>query len=264
MRPVTFTRAPEQLRVEGSGVCVYHKSYRDRLPAMPDCTLIEYADLCATYQTRDQFSGAEIVVFVGANKLFTPSTRFHGVWERLQYGLPASVTCYAIDTAPYIGPIWRLWPHFSLARLPWDGYTYSYLLESHYNAHVAGVRGDNPMSLERIRANAAGRVAIDYRAYFAPPIVHIERLSASVHREYQALKTALFAAHDTIGPVIKGLAEFAAAHCRSRSIPQEHRLFAHPEAVHIVRTDLKVDDYLTDRLLGKVAEVNQVCEALQP
>lgn len=264
MMPVTFTRAPEQLRIDGSGVCVYHKSYRDRLPAMPDCTPIEYADLCATYQTTDHFADAEIVVFVGANKLFTPSTRFHGVWELLQYGLPAHVRCYAVDTAPYIGPIWRLWPHFSLARQPWDGYTYSYLLESHFNAYLAGARTDNPMSLDRIRANTAGHAAIDYQAYFATPLVHVEPLSEAVHREYRDLKAELFDAHDTVGPIIKGLAAFAAEHFPARSIPQEHRMFERPDAVHIVRTDLKVDAYLAGKLLDKVAEVNRVCEVLHP
>lgn len=261
MRQIMFTRQPERLRLHGRVVCVYHKHYRDQLPQLPDGHAIAFDALCDSYQTTDHFAAAEAVVFVGANKFFTPSTRFHGVFDLLQYGLLA-IPCYSIDTAPYIGPLWRLWTHWSLARQPWDGYTYSYLLESHCNAYRDGARPDNPMADARISANAAGRVSIDYARWFSDPLEHIERLSPSVHADYQRLKASLFDAHDTIRPILKGLADFASAAYPARVIPQEHRLFAVPDRVRIVRTDLGVDNWLAAQLRAKIDEVNHVCALL--
>jgi hypothetical protein len=63
--------------------------------------------------------------------------------------------------------------------------------------------------------------------------------------------------------IIKSLSNFAKASCPQRLIPAEHKIFETPDNVCIVRTDLKVDEYLTGRLLEKIREVNTVCEAMQ-
>lgn len=261
MRPITITRQPERLCLDGRVVCVYHKQYRDQLPQMPDGHAIAFDALCDSYQTTDHFAAAESVAFVGANKFFNPSTRFHGVFELLQYGLP-QIPCYSIDTAPYVGPIWRLWTHWSLSRQPWDGYTYSYLLESHYNAHREGARPEDPMSDARILANAAGCVSIDYQRYFSDPVEHVCHQPSDIHARYQRLKSDLFESHDTIGPIIKGLSGFASDVYPARSIPQAHRIFLDPDRVHIVRTDLPIDRYLADQIKAKINEVNHVCGLL--
>ncbi len=264
MPSIFFSRHPERIEIDaGPAICVYHRAYADKLPRVASCEVIEFGRLCDEFQGRDFFAGKKAVIFVGANRFFTPSTRFHPVFEILQYGLPGMAR-YAVDVAPYIGPLWRLFPHFSLAGVEFGGYTYSYLLESHYNAYLEGARAENPLSLDRIRRYAAGHVAIDYARYFAEPAVEVVPMPPDVRREYQALKVRLFDEHDGIGPIIKRLADFARAACPIRNIPQEHRIFETPDEVRIIRTDLKVDEYLTSRLLDKIAEVNRVVEALQP
>lgn len=260
---IFFSRHPERIEISaGAAVCVYHKQYAAILPKVENCDYVEFGQICENFQTHDYFAGKDTVVFVGANKFFTPSTRFHPVFEILQYGLPG-MKRYAVDVAPYIGPLWRIFAHFSLAGLSFGGYTYSYLLESHYNAYLEGAREDNPLALDKIREYAAGHVSIDYVQYFAPPSVEIINMPESIHREYQMLKARLFDEHDKINPIIKGLADFARSVCPQRLIPQEHRIFETPDAVRIVRTDLKIDEYLTNKLLKKIDEVNQVVEVLQ-
>lgn len=265
MKPIQFSKHPETIEIDVGGptICVYHKQYRGQLPQVSDCEFVEFDHLCEAFMDRDYFSEKAAVVFVGANKFFNPSTRFHPVFDVLQYGLPAAMQKYSVDTSPYIGPIWRVWTHFSLCGLPFGGYTYSYLLESHYTAWQEGVRDANPVSLDAIREVAQGHVAIDYKHYFAPPAVEVLTHLPGVHDEYQRLKERLFDEHDTIGPILKGLTDFSRGATPGRKVPQEHKIFETPDAVRIVRSDFKVDDYLTDQLLAKIAEVNAVCEVLQ-
>ncbi len=263
MKSILFSRHPERIEIEvGAAICVYHRQYAAVLPKIENCEAIEFGRLCEEFQHRDYFAGKDTVVFVGANKFFTPSTRFHPVFEVLQYGLPG-LKRYSVDIAPYIGPLWRLWPHFSLAGVEFGGYTYSYLLESHYNAFLEGVREGNPLSLEAIRRFAAGHVRVDYDRYFSEPTVTVIETLPAVHQEYQSLKARLFEGCSTIGPIMKGLSDFARAACPERRIPQEHKIFETPDSVRIVRTDLPIDRYLTDRLLDKMTEVNRVVEVLQ-
>lgn len=264
MKSIVFSLHPENIRIEArSATCVYHKSYSDKLPIMANCEYVEFAALCKEFQTRDFFTGKEVAVFVGANKFFNPSTRFHPVFDLLQYNLPQGIKRYSIDVSPYIGPIWRLWTHFSFAGVPFGEYTYSYLLESHYNAHLDGKRDDNPMDLDKIRRYAAGHVQIDYERYFAEPEIRIVSMPPEIHDEYRTLKARLFDEHDTIGPILRGLTAFARSACPARKVPQEHKIFEAPEAVGIIRTDLKIDEYLTDQLVGKMNEVNRTVEVLR-
>jgi hypothetical protein len=183
--------------------------------------------------------------------------------ELLPYGLPKEIKLISIDTSPYIGPLWRLWAHFYFTKTAFGEYTYSYLLESHFNGFQDGVRPENPLAYEKIREYASGNVSIEYERYFAEPIIEVIELTASAHVEYQELKADLFEEHDHIQKIIKGLADFAKESCPERRIPAEHKIFETSEKINIIRTDLKVDEYLTNCLLKKIDEVNAVCEVLQ-
>lgn len=264
MKNILFSKHPEQIEIDdGIAVCVYHRHYVKILPKISNCEYIEFQKLCDTFQKHDYFTGKATVVFVGANKFFTSSTRFHSVFDILQYGLE-DMQRYAIDVVPYIGLLWRVFPQFSLAGVPFGKYTYSYLLESHYNSFLEGVRPDNPLTLDNIRQHARGHVSIDYPAYFMEPIVEVVPMPADTHEKYQILKARLFDEETHVTKIIKGLADYTKTSCLKRSIPAEHKIFEMPDAVRIVRTDLNVDKYLTEKLLNKVREVNAVCEAMQP
>jgi hypothetical protein len=264
MRRILLSKFPGALEIPAPGpvVMVYHKQYAKRLPTVDDCTPVEFGRLCETFAKEDLFAGARSVVFVGANKFFNASTRFHPVFDVLQYGLPG-IERWSIDTSPYIGPLWRLWSHFSFAGVPFAPYTYSYLLESHYTSYLDGQRAENPLSDDEIRTHARGQVLLDYDRYFGEPVVEIVPVGDDVHRLYAERKEELFATETDSKPVIRGLAQVAKDACKERKIPAEHTLFETPDAVRIVRTDLKVDIYLTSVLLNKMAEVNHICEVLR-
>ena len=264
MKSVAFSKHPEELvfNIENA-VCIYHKQYAKKLPQITDCEYIEFEKLCKTFQTQDYFSGKNAVIFVGLNKMFTTSTRFHPVWDLLQYNLPSNIKKYCVDIAPYMGPLWRIWPQFNLAGLQTGEYTYSYLLESHYNAFLEGVRQENPLSIGNIKEWGSGNVQIDYTQYFSEPSIKIIEMTEDVHEGYQTLKEDLFETYDTIGPILKQLSAYAKEHCKERKIPQEFKIFETPENVEIIRTDLKIDEYLAGKLVTKMIEVNQTVEALQ-
>lgn len=264
MKRIFFSKHVENLDIPtvGKTICIYHKQYAKCLPEIDNCEFLEFGKLCETFQEHDYFAGMQTVVFVGANKFFTTSTRFHPVFEILQYGLNG-LERFAVDRSPHIGPIWRIFPHFSLAGVPFGEYTYSYLLESHYNSYLAGVRADNPLDVELIKQYASENVSIDYQKFFAEPKVEIIEMSSDVHEGYQARKEELFYEHSDINKIVKGLTDFAKASCKKRLVPYEHKIFETPEDVHVIRTDLKVDEYLTSELLNKITEVNRVVEALQ-
>jgi hypothetical protein len=250
------------MSTKGKMICIFHKQYEKCLPQMDDCQFVEFGCLCDTFQEHDYFTGMQSVVFVGANKFFTTSTRFHPVFEILQYGLKG-LERFAVDKSPYIGPLWRIFPQFSLASVPFGEYTYSYLLESHYNSYLAGVRADNPLDIETIRGIAAGNVSIDYERFFSAPKIVVVEMSSDVHDGYQALKEELFYEHSDINKIIRELADFAKASCKERRVPSEHKIFDMPDDISIVRTDLKVDEYLVGKLVDKISEVNRIVGALQ-
>ncbi len=263
MRRVYFSKRPGALEIPAPGpvVTVYHKAYAKRLPVTDDCEAVEFGHLCETFGEVDHFAGARSVVFVGANRFFNASTRFHPVFDLLQYGLPG-LERFSVDTAPYIGPLWRLWPHFSLAGVPGE-YTYSYLLESHYQSHLDGQRAENPLTDDAIRALARGVVVMDYDRYFGEPAIEVVPVGPEVHAAYAERRAELFETATAIGPVIRGLAAIAQAACPARRMPAEHRIFETPDTVRIVRTDLRVDETLANLLVEKMREVNHVCEMMR-
>lgn len=264
MKSVTFSKHPEELVFDlENAVCVYHKQYAKKIPQITDCEYVEFEKLCQTFQTHDYFSGKENVVYVGLNKMFTTSTRFHPVWDLLQYNMPKGIQKYCVDIAPYMGPLWRLWPQFNLAGVQTGDYTYSYLLESHYNAFLEGARVDNPLSIDNIKEWAFNNVQIDYQIYFSEPSIKIVEMPEDIHEGYQTLKEDLFDTYDTIGPILKKLTSYAKEHCKERKIPQEFKIFETPYHVNIIRTDLKIDEYLTGKLVTKMKEVNEIVEVLQ-
>ena len=106
-------------------------------------------------------------------------------------------------------------------------------------------------------------VEIQYERYFGRIEEQVVEMSEEQHRQYQVLKGALFDKHDKINPIIKGLAEFAAQCLPEREMPTVGRIFDRPDDVKIVRTDLKVDEYLAGLVKAKVMEVNEKVRLLR-
>lgn len=261
---ILFSKRPEDLVINtpGPALCIYHRAYADRIPAIDDCEAIEFRCLGDSFRETDHFAGLRSIVFLGVNRFFSPSSRMHPVFDILQYSLPG-VERYSVDTSPYVGALWRLWAHFSFAGVPYGTYTYSFLLESHCTAFADGIRAENPMSDEMIQSHARGNVRLDYDRYFGEPVVEVVSVDRAAHREYARLKEELFTTNTTAVPIIRGLSEFAQSVCPERAVPLERDIYDTPDSLKIVRTDLKVDETLTRFILEKMAEVNHICEVLR-
>lgn len=247
----------------GKTLCIFHHQYRRCLPKIHDGLFMEFAELKSQYRSYD-FEKHDAIVFVGANKFLTPSSRIDPIFEFIPYSLPQDVQIISVDRVPYVGDLWRIWMHFYLTKTEsrFGGYTYSYLLETHYNQYLEGIREDNPLDIRKIVEYSKGIVNIGYDRYFSQPTIRVIKVSPDVHEKYARIKAELFEKYDHISKIIQGLAKFAQSVCPSRKIPQIHRCFDSPDNIDIIRTDLKIDEFLVNKILEKIDEVNMVTKAL--
>jgi len=250
------------LDIKGKTVCIYEKRYKEMLPQIKNTNHIEFSYLKNNYKDQNFFDGVNNIVFIGLNKIFNLSSRIDPIFDILQYNL-SNIQIFSIDTSPYIGDIWRIWTHFSFTRNDFGGYTYSYLLQTDYNKYLSGFSNNNPVSIEKIKEYAKNKIRIEYEIYFSTPQITTFKLPPAIHQRYQVLKKELFDKYNRIGPIIKGLSNFAKACYKKRNIPQEHKIFEFPDDIRILKTDLKVDGYLTNKLVKKIDEVNSVVRILK-
>ncbi|MHA1395274.1 MAG: hypothetical protein ACTSRZ_17355 [Promethearchaeota archaeon] len=264
MRNIIFSKDIKNisLDIKGKTVCIYEKRYKKMLPQLKNTNFIEFSYLKNNYKNQNFFKDINNIVFIGLNKIFNLSSRIDPIFDILQYNL-SNIQIFSIDTSPYIGDIWRIWTHFSFTRNDFGGYTYSYLLQTDYNKYLKGLSNKNPVSIEKIKEYAKNKVEIEYEIYFRTPQISIFKLPSTIHQKYQLLKKELFDKYNRIGPIIKDLSNFAKNCYKKRNIPQEHKIFDFPDDIKILRTDLKIDEYLTNKLIKKINEVNSVVKALR-
>ncbi len=88
------------------------------------------------------------LVFVGVNRMITPSNRCDMVNDYIQV-LSRNTPKITIDTAPFIGEPWRLWFHYSVCFGEWMGMNYSYPVEGewqkwfYYETNECRLSGEN-------------------------------------------------------------------------------------------------------------------------
>lgn len=283
---IFFRRDLRELRFDGAVFCVFHKDYADRLPAMPDAVrVVEWEALRSGIENEPVWSEAKTILWVGTNHIFDPGKRVaNNIWSSVRAKTPGVVRKVSVDTAPYVGDLYRLWIHWRFCQKPWDGHTYSYQLESQRKGFLDGVRADDPMGLDKIERWSAGVVDCGYDRWFGAGakasearqgdadgmVEDVVRLSAEVHAEYQVEKARLFDAFDSIGPILKGLTAFAKAACAKAGIKRNIPTWASAVragevaggVVRVVRSDLKVDEYLAGLLRGRMREMNDVARGL--
>lgn len=243
--------ATVRLEVGRGALCVRHKTYSapQTLGGCAHCTFDEFET-----DFRAMTSAMDTLVIVGMNRIINPGNRTHEVFEFL-HNDSARFTKTSVDRTLWIGEPWRAWFHFGFVGAKYREYTYSYLAESHYKAHIEGVRENDPFNAETIAECGDGLIVSDHEKYFTDVRIETIAMSDAVHSEYQREKESAFNDEKTLKGIVNRLARIASDACPFRSIPTPTKLFDHREH-RIVRTDLGVDKFLTDGLLRSVELTN--------
>lgn len=238
-----------EFKFKGKTLCVVHPKYT--APKCPGAQFAGYKDF--SENTRKLITGMDNLIMVGINKMINPGNRTEMVWEVIHNNTP-DLHKIVVDTVPFLSDPWRIWFHFGAVNARFFDYTYSYIAESHYNAFVECLRHDNPFSLENVLSQSRGVMVSDYDNYFGEVTVKEKKMTKEVHSEYQQLKEKCFNEETSIKAILKRLSDFAQKACPERKVVSKSRLWDSREdfmgsyGINIVKTDLKVDDYLVSEL----------------
>ena len=232
-------------------LCLHHKDYPS--PQIPGADVLQFAAFQARYKNEPELLDYERIVFVGTNRIITPSNRTEAVFEVLFSGT-RHIDKVSVDHTPFINSDpWRFWFHFGITNTEYAHYDYSYAAQTDYDKWLDDVSDYNPFSLEEMVKWSRGVVHVNYDAYFDWEIVEVP-VMPNVRAEYEDLKAELFETENGPRPIVRKLSKFADSWCPNRYIPKPYIAFRKPRGLRIVKTDLPVDDYLT----GEVVKLMQL------
>lgn len=255
---IFLTRDPAAFVIEPiePAVCAVHRRY-PQPEIRGSCLVVPFEDL--ERDPRGVMGERRELYLVGLSRTITPSNRTHEVWEILFNNTP-TWRKISIDTTLFVGEPWRAWFHWGFVGARYREYTYSYLAESHWQAHREGLREDDPFALEVLVEHGRGVVQSDHRSFFDAIDVQVVPVATEARARYDAEKASAFEEEHTEAGIIRRLAKIAREACTRRSIPTSTTLFG--KRVHrIVRTDLPVDVYVTQELLARAALADGIAEA---
>lgn len=253
---ILLSKAPSSVALDigREAVCVRHKHY-DAPPTTRDGALHVTWDDYEPAMLR----GRSTLAVVGLSKIITPGNRTK-VGPLLLRPI-SGVRRIVVDRTLFVSEPWRAWFPFGCVGARYREYTYSYLAESHWKAHVDGAREDDPFALGVIVEHGRGVVRSDYDAFFGAPCVRAIAAPPEAHAEYEKIKAAAFEEETTIKAIVARLSAFAASVCPTRRIPSPSALFTGSGTPMVWRTDLKIDTFLTRRLTELVTLTDGIGKA---
>lgn len=239
------------LPVGDRGLCVTAKGY-SAPQTLPGCRHAAWPI------KRADLDGVRTLVLVGLSRIITPANRV-AVGKVILSPGPHRVV---VDPWLFVSEPWRAWFAFGAVGAEYDGYTYSYLAESHWRAAQDGKRAVDPFSADVLTRWGRGVVTAPdpWRIHLTERVVPV---GADAHAEYQREKAAAFDEDHTEHALVRRLAAVAQRICPERTVPAVPDLWRR-EHHAIVRTDLGVDRYLADRLHRLAALTNHVADAFRP
>lgn len=246
-----------QLSLDGSVLCLCHPKYE---PPQVDGKTLSFPVFHERYKHERELFDVDNIVFVGTNRIITPSNRTDPVFEVLFSG--TQMNKVSVDNVPFISQPWRTWFHFGIVNEPYGRYGYSYAAETDYNKWMDDYSEYNPFSLDEMLTFSRGIAMSDYDAYFTGYDVVEVQLMPGVLAEYKDLKDKLLNEEPNITGVLRKLSQFARSVCPQRKVPQPHAIFNKPHGLHIIKTNLGIDDYLVSQLLETIELINDYLREL--
>lgn len=248
MEPIILTSEPLDLGDIGPAIAVCSKGHR----APAGIQEFSVQDLLADPRVMDR--SPLTLVICGLSTLVTPANRvkLDPIWGWRRPGLRR----ISIDRLLFVGEPWRIWWHFSAIGQERWGFTDSFLAETRWKAAIEQ-QTEDPFSVESVLEKCRGLVRCMSAFRFGDIPVRTIQLSGEKHDEYAALKDRLFRDVSSVAGIIKGLAAFAQTAAPERVMPTPTRLFTSPPR-ELVRTDLPVDNFLSEQLLSRIKLTNAI------
>lgn len=252
-----LARQPGAVRLDvGPAVVVRHPRYE--WPQVSGAERVEWDAFTA--DPRRWLRPERRLVVVGLTRLMTPGNRTDEVFEVL-FNTSPDVEKISVDRALFVAEPWRAWFHWGLVGATYREYTYSYLAESHWRAAHDGEPREDPFTLNELVRWGHGVVEARDPAWFDDVTVEVVEVDAETDAAYQAEKALAFEEEHAAPALVRRLSAFAQRVCPQRSIPTAGRLFDR-QRHRIVRTSLRVDEYLVGELLAAVRLHDGVLAAL--
>lgn len=241
------------LPVGEGALCVTAKGYAAPR-TLPGCRHAAWPITMADLRAHDT------VVLVGLSKMVTPANRTP--ISPLVLDPHPGLQRIVVDRALFTVEPWRAWFAFGAVGAEYDGYTYSYLAESHWRAAQDGKRPVDPFSAESIARWGRGVVSapdpwrIDLRETVVPA-------DDATRAAYAEEKARAFDEEHTENALLRRLGAWVQARHPGRKMPAPADLWRR-ERVEVVRTDLGVDRFLADRLRRLAVLTNRVADTFAP
>ncbi len=199
------------------------------------------------------------MVVVGFSRLLTPSNRVK-VGPYLLRQRPG-IRRVVADDVMFVSEPWRLWWHlFAVGREAW-GFSNSFLAESRWKMAVEK-QTEDPFSISRVQGAIRGVVRARDPFRFPPVEVEVVPVGAEVHAAYAEEKERAFTDEKTLPAIVKRLAAIADHALPARHIPSVASLWRSPPT-RIVRTDLKVDEFLVEQIVHRMALTNAIADVAE-
>jgi hypothetical protein len=243
-----------KLDVGPEAICVRHHEYAEPM-TREGCGHVLWADFVDRW--RGLVHGKTTLIVVGISRIITPANRVR-VGQILMRPIEG-VRRISVDRTLFVGEPWRMFWHFSCIRLPYQDLTDSFLAENRWRQAQEGRRED-PFSLEKVVAGAAGHVWSHDREHFSGFTIDVQPVSSRGHEEYQEAKARSFEEEHTPAAIIGRLSALAKRLCPERAIPTRSGLFK-STSHHVVRSNLPVDGYLVGELQNIVTLTNGISNA---
>ena len=199
------------------------------------------------------------VILVGLSKMITPANRTEAGAVLLR---PTTAQRIVVDRWLFVAEPWRAWFAFGAVGAAYDGYTYSYLAESHHKAALDGKRPADPFRPEALTRWGHGVITAPdaWRIDLRETVLSVDDATRAAYAEEKA---RAFEEEHTEHALLRRLGAWAQARVPGRAVPAPADLWRR-ERVDVVRTDLGVDRYLTDRLRRLAHLTNHIADTFRP
>jgi hypothetical protein len=255
MHKIYLTSHPYEWRGTGPVYAIVAPGY----PAPPGMDVASVDRVLAEPGQWLERQGTQIVV--GMSRLLTPSNRVRlgQAVLRPRQGL----TRISVDELLFVSDPWRaFWHFYAVGAHEGGGLTDSYLAETRWKA-AHEMRTPDPFNRERIVSAMDGIVEGHDPFRFGPVEIETRLSPEDAHLRYVLEKERAFTDEATFPAIVRRLAGIAQDAVPERSIPGISSIFRHRDRrpIRIVRTDLKIDEYLVGELLHRIEITNAIAGA---
>lgn len=236
---ITINNAPED------SFLIYHESYEP--PVIKDVEAIPFQEFKKRYIDLH----ANLFIFIGLNRIVTPSNRCDFVQEYLST-LTQNVKKVSIDTAPFIGEPWRIFFHYLYTNNNKFKRGYSYAVETEWKHWFYRDARDCILSPENIKffitKTYSNLDSLDTEFEFDP-------ITEDEKRWYNEAKVYIFKKYHTPKSLINGLLKL----CNKR-YNLEIDYYTYLQDKKIILPDFRVYRFMAEENLRRQGIYNAVVE----